>query len=42
MPTTVRDPNMHELPLAEGAPAAENGRRYQNGYGRVTVAPARG
>lgn len=42
MPTTVRSPNMHELPLAEVAPATNNGRRYKNGYGRVTVSPAPG
>ena len=40
MPTTLRNSNLHELPLAPPAATADNGQRRPNRYGRVTVAPA--
>ncbi len=40
MLTTDRNPNLHELPLADVAAAGENGQRHRTRYGQVTVAPA--
>ena len=38
MSTTVRIPNLKELPLADVAAAGKNGQRHRTQYGRVTVA----
>jgi cyclic pyranopterin phosphate synthase len=40
MSTTVRNPNLPELPLTDVAAAQTNGQRHRTRYGRVTVAPA--
>lgn len=42
MPTTLRQPNLQELPLTEAAAAGQNGHKHRTRYGSVTLSPPPG
>lgn len=42
MPTTMRNPDMQELPLTEVAAAGHNGQKHKTRYGSVTLFPPPG
>lgn len=42
MPTTMRNPDLQELPLAEVAAAGQNGQKHRTRYGSVTLFPPPG
>lgn len=42
MPTTMRNPDLQELPLTEVAAAGQNGQKHRTRYGNVTLFPPPG
>ncbi len=42
MPTTMRNPDLQELPLTEVAAAGQNGQKHRTRYGSVTLFPPPG
>ncbi len=42
MPTTMRNPDLQELPLTEVAAAGQNGQKHRTQYGSVTLFPPPG